>query len=343
MIARFEGFRPHLYNDAAGHCTIGFGHLVHHGPCDGTEAEHLRAGLSRQDALALLREDVAAKAGLVRDAVKVPLNQRQFDALVSFVFNVGEGNFGRSTLLRRLNAGKYDAVPAELRRWVKAGGRTLQGLVRRRAAEAALFAAETDDRQAEASSSEQPKPLDVADALRKIGFPLPSSPSAKQLHETIGDFQRGWAFWRLQVDGFAGPKTQRSLRTCLKNGGRCSENFWYREFESKGKSDTTIKVQRALVLGLEEYRSRFGPVSVVSGYRDPAHNHSVGGAANSQHLYGNGADIPQRATVPQVRELRCFSGIGFDGASGLVRHVDVRHVGPNTTGGSPEEPTVWRY
>ena len=63
----------------------------------------------------------------------------QFDALVSFVFNVGAGAFGGSTLLRRLNQGEYKAVPAELMRWVNSGGRPLPGLVRRRQAEGVLF------------------------------------------------------------------------------------------------------------------------------------------------------------------------------------------------------------
>lgn len=72
--------------------------------------------------------------------VTVPLQQHQVDALVSFVFNVGGGAFAESTLLRELNAGHYDAVPRELPRWVKADGKTLAGLVRRRQAEGTLFA-----------------------------------------------------------------------------------------------------------------------------------------------------------------------------------------------------------
>ena len=67
------------------------------------------------------------------------LTQYQFDALVSFVFNVGVGAFGGSTLLRRLNQGDYNAVPAELMRWVNSGGTPLPGLVRRRRAEGVLF------------------------------------------------------------------------------------------------------------------------------------------------------------------------------------------------------------
>ena len=140
FIAGFEGFRARLYDDAAGHCTIGYGHLVHHGRCDGSEPEEFRRGISRERALELLQADAERAADAVRRGVQVPLTQEQFDALVSFVFNVGGGAFADSTLLRELNAGNYDAVPPQLARWVKAGGQTLAGLVRRRAAEGRLFA-----------------------------------------------------------------------------------------------------------------------------------------------------------------------------------------------------------
>src|SRR5436190_9226813 len=107
FIGRFEGFRGSMYNDAAGHCTIGFGHLVHHGPINGAEPAEFKHGITLQRGLALLEQDAATAAERVRAHVKVPLNQAQFDALVSFVFNVGGGAFEGSTLLKRLNAGEY--------------------------------------------------------------------------------------------------------------------------------------------------------------------------------------------------------------------------------------------
>lgn len=140
MIARFEGFRSELYDDPAGHCTIGYGHLVHRGRCNGSEPERFRRGLSETQARKLLREDARPAADAVNAQVKVPLSQAQFDALTSFVYNLGAGNLARSQLLRRLNAGEYDAVPGELAKWVHAGGRRLPGLVTRRAAEGELFA-----------------------------------------------------------------------------------------------------------------------------------------------------------------------------------------------------------
>ena len=140
FVARFEGIVLRLYDDPAGHCTIGIGHLVHLGRCNGSEPAEFRAGITRERAFELLQDDAAAVARAIRRHVTVPLNQPQFDALCSFGFNCGRGAIATSTLTRRLNAGEYTAVPQELNRWVKAGGQTLPGLVRRRKAEGRLFA-----------------------------------------------------------------------------------------------------------------------------------------------------------------------------------------------------------
>ncbi|MFG1932134.1 lysozyme [Mycobacterium sp. NPDC048908] len=139
FIAGFEGFSPRLYNDPGGHCTIGYGHLVHHGRCNGNEPEDFKKGISQEQGLKLLAGDADVAQRAVNQRVQVVLTQYQFDALVSFVFNVGAGAFGGSTLLRRLNQGEYNAVPSELMRWVNSGGRPLPGLVRRRKAEGVLF------------------------------------------------------------------------------------------------------------------------------------------------------------------------------------------------------------
>jgi lysozyme len=139
FIGHWEGFRDHLYNDAAGHCTIGYGHLVHRGHCNGSEPAHFKKGISDADGLALLRADAAGAAAGVNRLVRVPLNQHQFDALASFTFNLGVGALEESTLLTKLNRHEYKEVPSELMKWVKAGGKTLPGLVSRRRAEGALF------------------------------------------------------------------------------------------------------------------------------------------------------------------------------------------------------------
>jgi GH24 family phage-related lysozyme (muramidase) len=140
LIASFEGFVDHLYDDPAGHCTIGYGHLVHTGRCDGRTSESLYAGtVSQGYGLMVLRADVLRFEDCVNRLVIRTLNQNRFDALVSFAFNIGCSAFEASTLLRKLNNGEYHRVCDELMLWVHGGGNVLPGLVRRREAECELF------------------------------------------------------------------------------------------------------------------------------------------------------------------------------------------------------------
>jgi lysozyme len=136
LIRSFEGFRGEAYRDAVGVWTIGFGHTSMAGPPEVTPG--LR--ISREEANAVLARDVEKFASGVREAVKVPINDAQFSALVSFAYNVGLGALRGSSVLKAVNAGDFAEVPRRLSLWVKAGGRTLPGLVKRRAAEGALFA-----------------------------------------------------------------------------------------------------------------------------------------------------------------------------------------------------------
>ena len=143
FVIEFEGFSSKLYNDQAGHCTIGVGHLVHLGHCHETEGG-LENGISKAKAKAMMRVDASSKIDAVAANVKVPLTQQQFDALVSFTFNVGEHNFETSTLLEELNAGHLTEVPRQLKRWNKVtiDGQKVEskGLTRRRSRESRLFA-----------------------------------------------------------------------------------------------------------------------------------------------------------------------------------------------------------
>jgi lysozyme len=139
FIGHFEGFSARLYNDPAGHCTIGFGHLVHRGPINGTEPAEFKGGITRERGLEILRQDAKSAADAIARLVCTPLSTHQRDALISFTFNLGAGALETSTLLRLLNAGDYASVPTQLDRWTMAGGRQLPGLVARREAEGALF------------------------------------------------------------------------------------------------------------------------------------------------------------------------------------------------------------
>lgn len=139
FIAEHEGMILHLYNDPANHATIGVGHLVHQGPINGSESEEFKRGITKERAMKILRSDVMKAENTVNKLVKVPLNQNQFDALVSFVFNIGETQFASSTLLAKLNNQDYQAVPSELNRWVHGSGKKLPGLINRRRNEGNLF------------------------------------------------------------------------------------------------------------------------------------------------------------------------------------------------------------
>ena len=130
LIKSHEGLRTTAYQDPVGVWTIGYGHT-------GTAKPGQK--ITEAQAEQLLRQDVGWAQDAVRKNVKVPLTQGQFDALVSFTFNLGAGALGRSTLLKKLNAGDYAGAQAEFGKFVHAGGRVLPGLVRRRNEEAQMF------------------------------------------------------------------------------------------------------------------------------------------------------------------------------------------------------------
>lgn len=134
-----EGCVLHVYQDPAGYSTIGVGHLL-----KGEKFGEITA----EEALQLLAHDMEVAENAINQLVTVPLSQNQFDALASFIFNVGTGAFQKSTLLRLLNQGQYEAVPGQLAQWRKAGGRVLPGLVQRRQREGELWAAGAPNSQA---------------------------------------------------------------------------------------------------------------------------------------------------------------------------------------------------
>ena len=130
LIKKFEGCELESYKCAAGVWTIGYGST--NGIEEGMEISQERADM-------LLLEDVEIFEEAVNKLVEVSLEQNQFDALVSWTFNLGSTNLQNSTLLKVLNNKDYEGVPSQIKRWNKAGGEVLQGLVRRREAEALLF------------------------------------------------------------------------------------------------------------------------------------------------------------------------------------------------------------
>ena len=130
-LKEWEGCVLHPYKDAAGLLTIGVGHLIQPSETFGT--------ITLDHALDILANDLIRFEEAVNKYVTVPLEQNQFDALVSFAFNVGVGAFKSSTLLKKLNVGFYESIPDQMLRWTKAGGKKLDGLVTRRKNEIELW------------------------------------------------------------------------------------------------------------------------------------------------------------------------------------------------------------
>ena len=131
LIKNFEGLRLEAYQCSSGVWTIGYGHT-------GSDVYKGRK-ITLNEAETLLKQDLAVHCNNVSSLVKVKLNQNQFDALVSFEFNIGYGAFALSTLLKLLNAGDYTGAANQFDRWVYAGGKVLAGLEKRRKKEKELF------------------------------------------------------------------------------------------------------------------------------------------------------------------------------------------------------------
>ena len=130
LIKKFEGCELKAYQCSAGVWTIGYGHTKD--VVEGME-------ITQEQAEQMLVDELHEYESYINKYVTVALSQNQFDALVSWVYNLGPANLSASTMLKVLNSGEYEDVPAQIKRWNKAGGKVLEGLIRRREAEACLF------------------------------------------------------------------------------------------------------------------------------------------------------------------------------------------------------------
>jgi len=139
LIKGLEGWSPTPYKDGGGKCTLGWGHLVE-------EGEVCPDRISAEQGEQYLADDVADAEFAVRSTVNVPLKQHQFDALVSFLFNVGPTAWAKSDTLKILNAGEYHRVPARLMMWNKITKNGVkvedEGLINRRLKEVRLWLGE---------------------------------------------------------------------------------------------------------------------------------------------------------------------------------------------------------
>ncbi len=131
FIKKWEGFSDKPYADVVGYMTIGYGHLIKDG-------ESFTV-INHQDAETLLRSDLQQAVKAVNDLVTTPISQNEFDALVSFTYNLGKNAFRNSTLLRILNSGAVEAAADQFLRWDHAGGKKVEGLANRRSEERRMF------------------------------------------------------------------------------------------------------------------------------------------------------------------------------------------------------------
>lgn len=137
LIKKYEGFESLPYLDTVGVPTIGFG-ATHYG--NGTKVRMSDKSITETQATDLLIKMLVGYENTVKMLVQKPINQNQFDALVSFVYNLGGVNLSKSTLLKKINIDPNDkTIAAEFMKWVNAGGKPLKGLVRRREEEAKLY------------------------------------------------------------------------------------------------------------------------------------------------------------------------------------------------------------
>ena len=130
LIKKFEGCELESYKCAAGVWTIGYG---------STKGVEKGNTITQKEADDLLTEEMNEYESYVNHMVETDLKQNEFDALVSWVYNLGPTNLSSSTLLQKLNNKDWNDVPNQIKRWNKAGGVVKQGLIRRREAEALLF------------------------------------------------------------------------------------------------------------------------------------------------------------------------------------------------------------
>ena len=141
MLIELEGSRSHAYRDVAGFLTIGVGHMLTKDELNSGKIQirgedvRWRHGLTDDYIGELLAQDLEVYERAVSDNAIPMLRQGQFDALVSFAFNVGVGAFKGSTMLRRLNLGRIADVPQELSRWIFVGGKSYDALIARRKVE----------------------------------------------------------------------------------------------------------------------------------------------------------------------------------------------------------------
>lgn len=258
LIKNFEGWRSVAYRDAVGVLTIGYGHTSAAGKPE------VKTGLniSKEQGEEILRTDVRKFAKGVEALVKIELTGNQFGALVSFAYNVGLGNFKKSSVLRVVNAGQLSRVPDRLALWNKAGGRVLKGLVRRRGKEGELFSQEDDEAATNASGFDNydEQPDFPTDALR-LGA---NGEQVKTLQRQLN----GLGYFSGNVDGKFGKRTRAAVLAFQADNNLTTDGL-IGEATTEALSDATprqisLKRDAASIASLATDGSRIADASMKS-------------------------------------------------------------------------------
>lgn len=358
IIKESEGFRSEPYFCPAGVLTIGYG----------TTGSRVKSGMKIDEATAerWLQEDVEIFESAIASLVEVPLNENQFSALVSFVYNIGANAFGNSTLLTKINNKDYEGAAEEFGRWVKAGSKTLPGLVTRREKEKQLFETPV---AAIAFATPEPQDKDRTFIINSYKY-YEDLPHQQRAVEVLADSVDGNAIakmkqiWRSNPIAtyqpvILEPKPRGRLISILGLGEVGLEdsiipdgNFKWGEATKEGtrisESQTVTRNILAIAEKLEEVRAFLGnqPIAITSWYRPPHVNRSVGGAKFSKHLKGHGVDIyPLQMNIFEAQQLlepwwmkKRYGGFGRGAHRGKgFIHLDLRTLLEN------QPPVSWNY
>lgn len=315
IIKKYEGCRLTAYKCPAGKWTIGYGHTA--GVTQGMT-------ITQAQADAYLRQDLAKFEKLVEKyQSKYNWNQNEFDALVSFAFNIGSID-----QLTAHGTRSRAVIVTKILEYVKGGGKPLPGLVKRRKDEQALFLtpAETGGKMSTTKTqngilkagSRGEEARKLQERLSIIGY----TPGAADGHygaktkAAVAAFQKDAG---LVTDGIVGAKTWAALDEIkiyskAADGNKAiSANFKVKEFACQDKSDVIVLHSNFIAEKLQQIRSHFAsPVTINSAYRTPSHNKKVGGSSNSFHVKGRAFDIVVKGKTP-AEVARYAASIGIKG------------------------------
>lgn len=319
LIKSFEGCHLTAYICPAGKLTIGYGH---------TKGVFLGMVITQTQADAFLRDDCTrAEANVISFNNKYSWTQNEFDALVSFAYNIGSIN-----QLTANGTRSKDVIAKKILEYNKSGGKVLNGLVKRRKAEQDMFLGSGKG---------------VTDTMRVLKFGMEGQ-DVRELQEALtlreyslgkidGDFgnktkQAVIAFQKdagLDQDGEYGPKTRKALEQIevfsfkTDKNKQLSNNFKVKEFKCNDGSDKIIVDTDFIETKLQAIRDRFkASVTINSAYRTPTYNKKVGGTSNSYHVKGRAFDIVVKGYRPsEVAKYARSIGI-----KGVIEYNSFVHI-----------------